>query len=570
MKSDKTVIIIGILVCIASLFASSSQFVNVGVTPKWLGMMICVGIAGMVFRKMAHPLLVIIAVCFLLIFTRNLITHRFCPSLLMYLCGLLLLLHLALQIYSVSSTRYLFGAIIVFALALSIYGILQYVGIMTSDNSNFAVKGNFDNPAGFASALACILPLCLFFLNEKTKYVKYTAIVSGILIAIAIVLSGSRTGILAVVTAILVWSLFQYKMTTRRFLSGIILATFGVALLISLYFLKKESADGRLLIWQNTWDMVAEKPVFGHGVGAFQEKYMLYQAAYFDTNADSRFAQLADNTLYPFNEYLFVLVEYGFVGLGIVTLLFLGLMFSYRRNPCEKKLTALMSLLALAVFSFFSYPFRYPFSWVMLFLNVSILAPVPNHRWKVLRFKHLKHTDLFYKSGMLLLSTGVLALSIGMIRAEITWYRIARQAIAGKMSEVSPEYERLYSWLGSNGFFLYNHAVELNITREFERSIVVFERCMRHNNDLDIQMFQAENFKELGKYAEAELLLKTAANMCPARFMPLYKLVKLYVETDRKDEALLLANKIMNKDVKIPSTTVDTIKNEMRQMLEAQ
>jgi hypothetical protein len=56
--------------------------------------------------------------------------------------------------------------------------------------------------------------------------------------------------------------------------------------------------------------------------------------------------------------------------------------------------------------------------------------------------------------------------------------------------------------------------------------------------------------------------------MCPNRFMPLYQLVLLYKETNRNEEALKLAQQILDKEVKIPSATVNAIKNEMRQLIE--
>jgi tetratricopeptide (TPR) repeat protein len=132
-----------------------------------------------------------------------------------------------------------------------------------------------------------------------------------------------------------------------------------------------------------------------------------------------------------------------------------------------------------------------------------------------------------------------------------------------------PEYNRLYRQLGKNGLFLYNHAAELHEAGEFERSAAVFERSMRYYNDMDVQMLLADNYIELGKYAEAERHLKLAAAMCPARFMPLYGLAKLYGAVGRRDEALALAKIIINKSVKIPSPAVAAIKHEMRQLIEA-
>ena len=47
----KCSIITGVLIfcilCSVSLFVFSYRFVNVEITPKWLGLMICVGIAGL-------------------------------------------------------------------------------------------------------------------------------------------------------------------------------------------------------------------------------------------------------------------------------------------------------------------------------------------------------------------------------------------------------------------------------------------------------------------------------------------------------------------------------------------
>jgi tetratricopeptide (TPR) repeat protein len=122
----------------------------------------------------------------------------------------------------------------------------------------------------------------------------------------------------------------------------------------------------------------------------------------------------------------------------------------------------------------------------------------------------------------------------------------------------------------NNGLFLYNHAAELHEAKEYERSIAVFERCARYYNDMDVQMLLADNYKETGKLPEAEQHLKMAVAMCPARFMPLYELVKLYGDAGRRDEALASAKKIIDKDVKVSSSTVSAIKKEMRLLIEEQ
>ena len=86
---------------------------------------------------------------------------------------------------------------------------------------------------------------------------------------------------------------------------------------------------------------------------------MLYQATYMNAHPDSRFAPLADNVLHPFHEYLLVMTEHRFAGLGLLLLFGILVFRAYRREPNDDKLSAMMSLLALSVFSFFSYLFKY-------------------------------------------------------------------------------------------------------------------------------------------------------------------------------------------------------------------
>ena len=516
--------IVNIFLCCAlcgiALFAYSHRFVNAEVTPKWMGLLLVASVAGIcwaIFSKKADN-----AVHFWRI-------H--------YICGI----------------------IIVFAAALAVHGLLQYFGVLRSTT----VTGNFDNTAGFAAALVCALPLCfMFFRKDTLNYIRFSAIFAAAIMVAAVVLSSSRAGMMAIAAVTVVWALMQFDIKNQIAKTAIVFAI--VALPLALYFLKKDSADGRLLIWQNTVTMFAEKPIFGHGHGAFQAKYMLYQAEYFAANPDSRYAQLAGNVLHPFNEYLLVLAQYGFTGFGVIVSGIFLLARAYRRNKNPEKLPAMLCLIAIAVFSMFSYPFKYPFTWIILCLSVAVISfGIENYKLKIENLK-------FIRIAVFFLSTILLSCTIVITRAQTEWKRIARLSLAGQTEKMLPEYDKLYRWLGKNGLFLYNHAAELHHAGKFEQSIEVFERGIRYFNDMDVQMLLADSYKNLEKYAEAELHLKTAAAMCPARFMPLYELVKLFRATDRKNDALALAQIILDKEVKIPSRTISAIKNEMRRFVEAE
>jgi tetratricopeptide (TPR) repeat protein len=495
--------------------------------------------------------LIVLRDCFVSGFNYQLITQAVC---------LLLLFFLLQQMTVAFPVKYILGITVILTAVLACYGVLNYSGSLVSAK-HVRLTGSFDNPAGFTAALVCVLPCTFYFFRDTSRTVKYIAILIAILLFSVIVLSQARAAIIAGFAVILCYLLcgnysgIKWKNWVKILLSCIIAAS-----MTGLYFLKKDSADGRIPIWQSTWDMIRDKPLTGHGYGTFNAKYMLYQAEYFETHPESKYADLADNVLHPFNEYLLVWAEYGIIGMSCIALLCFLLIRHYFRAPSYLKFIALLSLLSLAVLSCFSYPFKYPFTWLIAFLNIALICP-PG---KVSSHRIINAT----RTGLVLIAVALLLVGVPLMKAEIRWNTIAKQSLAGKTREVLSEYDKLYKYLGRNGLFLYNHAAELHEVKEYAKSLSVFERCIQYYNDMDVQMLLAYNYKELGKYNEAEKHLKLAAFMCPGRFMPLYELTELFTATGRTDETRTLAQQIVDKKVKIPSATVYAIKQKMQKLID--
>src|SRR5690606_6138966 len=117
-----------------------------------------------------------------------------------------------------------------------------------------------------------------------------------------------------------------------------VVGAFLVILLSALYFFKKDSADGRLLIWSASMDMVSDYPLFGVGWDRFKVMYPRYQAYYFDNGRGSeRQAYLAGYEEYPFNEALGWIVEMGLLGfllLALIPIIFIRNQF-WRFSNCS-------------------------------------------------------------------------------------------------------------------------------------------------------------------------------------------------------------------------------------------
>ena len=133
-----------------------------------------------------------------------------------------------------------------------------------------------------------------------------------------------------------------------------------------MYYLKKDSADGRLLTKKVSLSAIIQNPL-GVGLGHFPSACGDTQAAYFASGkATAAEEYVAGNPEYGFNEFLQIAIESGIVS----QLLFIGMLVCAFRGLIKSHNWGVMgSLTALLVFTCFSYPFSVlPFLIVFVFL----------------------------------------------------------------------------------------------------------------------------------------------------------------------------------------------------------
>lgn len=384
------------------------------------------------------------------------------------------------------------------------YGLLQFMDWLPSNHSKFVITGSFDNPAGFAAILAMSFPINLFLLIKAKKIEKYLTAVILMVIALAVFLSGARSGIFAIIISSVVFSILKTNVLSKfwqlryyKLLSFLILG-----LLLSgasiLYSQKKDSANGRLLIWKVSSEMIKDKPILGHGFGMFQAKYMDYQAEYFKNNPNSKYAQLADNVKHPFNEFIKVAVEFGIVGLIVVLSLFLFVLWEIIKSENKNKGLFFSGLVSFLVLACFSYPLQYIAVWLLLAFYLLALLPSKEIR--------IRNTPVSIIARIMVTVTCVFSSFhvYQQIRAEIKWKTIAINSLRGNSEKMLPEYEKLYSTsLKQNLYFLYNYGAELNFAGSFDKSIDILTECQQRFNDYDLQMLLADNHHKKGETKKA-------------------------------------------------------------------
>lgn len=505
------------IVCLGSLFAFSKQFTDPYIVPKWC----------------------FVVFVLLVIFVYEAVKSLFDKQ-------------NKLSKMDFSTCGYI---IVFFCFLEAVLGIVQFWGLFQG-SSIYKVTGSFDNPAGFAASLCAGFSFIIFLLSEGCrKHVRHGGWMIGAIIAVAVTMSQSRAGVMSV--AFICFTLLYLKFSRKRWIRILSMGCFAL-LLSGCYWLKKDSAEGRLLIWKCSMHMVKDSPWIGHGIGGFEAHYMDYQKDYLRQHEQSRYSMLAGNVKHPFNEYIGVLVNFGFIGLLMILAIVTLLVHCYRKYPSAEKRIALYSLMSIGVFSFFSYPFTYPFTWIVTSLCVVILTK---------EYLTIFFTQPMMKNALcifiLIGSFGGIYKLVERVKSEIEWGKIAKLALCEKSRKTLPAYEKLEMKFEDNPYFLYNYAAILLENKQYEESIKIALRCRKYWADYDLELMIGELYQNLDIPELAEKYYNSALLMCPSRFLPLYNLFHLYKDIEDRECMFSVAKTIIDKPMKIETPTIRMMKREM-------
>lgn len=519
----------GLLCYLISLLATQNRQINI----DQITILIIIFIGYLLIRALLNPLE---------------LNNTFILSLIAFI-----LLYLSFKLFPTDCILNIELIILSACVAQACFGLMQYIGIFHTYKV-FKIVGSFDNPAGFSACLSAGFPFCLSVI-KKGRWERYFGMASLIVIAASIILSGSRAGILAITTVMALYFGNKYICVVKRYRKYTFPAI--VILLIAmcgLFFQKKDSALGRVLIWKSSCDMVIDNPIFGNNTGGFMSNYMYYQADYFEKNPDSTYSMLADNVTHPFNEYLLLTIEYGLIGL----LLLISVLFVILKSSKSTSIS-ILCLLSISVFACFSYPLRYPFVIVLIAYSLTLIKA------KVFIIIPI---NVFSKiAGAILIGTICIFL-VYEIRFERHWGKLVQKTKLGNHEKLLSRYDELYTQWNGDPLFLYNYGAILSECKNYKKSNAVLIECTNYLNDYDVQMIIAENYSKLEQWNEAKTYYNTAHNMIPNRFLPLYKLMILYEKIEDKPHSLEMATIIINKEKKVSSGTVTYIKSEAQRVID--
>ena len=442
----------------------------------------------------------------------------------------------------------------------------QLLGYGISNHLRFVVTGSFFNPGPCGIFLAGVFVLAVAMMKKGYRkvginlmFVRYvTACVTFGVTLVAMVPTMSRAGwIGALVGVMLLYrgEIAAWVNMRRRWVigGGIV----GMIVVLTLfYLLKKDSANGRLFIWQNTVSAYWKTPLFGVGIDGFERAFAGAQHDYFEKEKvleqDNRHVEMAGVVESAFNEPLALFLLLGAVG-GVLAAMVL--FFKLQR------LTAYSCVaVALLVASFFSYTFYIP-SIAIVFLFA--VAQLPDRRVRGGRYVNVL---MFGIMGIVVLFFDFR--EFGRREAYRKWKNNAVYYTWEDYQSVVEEYGKLYPVLKNDFKFLFEYGHSLHKVGRYEESNIVLKRGARHSADPMFWNIAGNNYLALKQYDQGAAAYLRAYYTCPNRVYPLYLLTKL--EAERGDTTMMnyYGHILLGKRPKVPSLAVDEMKFEIRKMLD--
>ena len=467
----------------------------------------------------------------------------------------------AMRLANYVSFAVMFGGIYQSCLVLG-----QLLGYGISNHLRFVVTGSFFNPGPCGIFLAGVFVLAVAMMKKGYRkvgfnlmFVRYvTACVTFGVTLVALVPTMSRAGWIGALVGVM----FLYRReiaawvnTRRRWVIGGGIVGMIVVLML-FYLLKKDSANGRLFIWQNTVSAYWKTPLFGVGIDGFERAFAEAQHDYFEKEKvleqDNRHVEMAGVVESAFNEPLALFLLLGAVG-GVLTAMVL--FFKLQR------LTAYSCVaVALLVASFFSYTFYIP-SIAIVFLFA--VAQLPDRRVRGGRYVNVL---MFGIMGIVVLFFDFR--EFGRREAYRKWKNNAVYYTWEDYQSVVEEYGKLYPVLKNDFKFLFEYGHSLHKVGRYEESNIMLKRGIRHSADPMFWNIAGNNYLALKQYDQGMTAYLRAYYTCPNRVYPLYLLTKL--EAERGDTTMMnyYGRILLGKRPKVPSLAVDEMKFEIRKMLD--
>lgn len=437
------------------------------------------------------------------------------------------------------------------------------------------LRGSFHNSGIYAIYLTVPFVLSfIVFLQYKSEsrldtYLNIVSIFTFILLGFVLIYTQSRTAWIASCLG-LCFTIIRYFKVSERIKNIVksyllrmvfLLLVLGCILMIGkqLYEFKKASAIGRVLVWKVSMEMVKERPVFGKGFNSFNQTYVNYQANYFSKSRDLQEIFVAGKVQYAFNDYLQIILEYGFVGFSLFLGMILFIFYDHKNIYQGLLISCLIAALS-------SYPLQgLPTS--LNFYFVLMLSCLGSTKLNIFTTKTIQ---------MKLIWITLICISIFIFRVNFSKEKIEKECFVAEQffnSDQYPEaikrYEKLYPEIEKDSPNLMIYAKSLALNGQHAKAIKIYEQALKYLSDPFLCNNLGLSYQAIGNFNKAEMMYQKSSRMIPSLIYPRYLLAKLYIKNRELDKAKIIAREIVNLPVKVYSEASNEMQMEMTDFLQS-
>lgn len=469
----------------------------------------------------------------------------------------------------------LWGLICCIYLEIAI-SLLQQMEIIVIGNDNYSYGGSLGNPSALAGFLSAIMPILLSLLPQYKRMnngTVYSIIASGLLLGVFyIIISISRGAWIALLVSALYvlnhhYSLYHkvarfVSLNKHRMLVLILASSFLLSLFVGLYYIKSDSAYGRLFVYKTTIMTPQENVIIGDGIGSFEANYGKWQMHYFaERGGNARERWVADYVTCAYNDYLQTYVDLGVVGLVCLLLIVLSPFCKRKQHRSNLVVGAEASVIAIGILAMVSYPMELSQILFQLILSLSIIFSEQCYLNRKISIVNQVVLPVYATIISCLLGRG--------FYGEFLTNYGQTLVLGGNTPKGIELYKKVYPIMKNNGKFLFNIGVAYTFTGDLILANRCFEEANLKSSDISILLLMGNNHLALENYDEAESAYTSACNEIPSRLYPKYLLLKLFLKTSRKDDALSVAKTILYSKEKVSNTASREIKTDTKRVIDS-
>lgn len=459
-------------------------------------------------------------------------------------------------------------ALILIAFSEITISFLQYFNLLPH-YKYFSVNGTCSNPNFTAMYLVMVLPMAIDFLQQyKNKLFRILSATAIILIfSFTIYLLKSRTAFAGLVIYIIYF--FYHYLTAKKIVGRKIIVVGGVLSVIIIgflipkfYNLKKESADGRLLVWKVSSHVLAHKPIIGYGYGKTQYVYNIAQAKFFKeqktTETEKQNAGYISNVL---NDYLEISIQGGLIGLFIFSFFLYRLSIaSYRRK--EKYPYLFIGIVMFIVMLLFNVVIYFTFIAVVLAFYASQITVNSNPK------QDIKIPQIFYNGFVVVVSLVLVFISI-QAYSQTQLKKAKESLIKGDLIQEKKYLNNSSKCIATSEFFYTISGDAFYFEKDYNSALKKYNIAFKYSANPKLASKMAECYINLNEDKKAYSKLNYAINHTPSLFRPHYLLMWMYYKEGNKQMTIETANIIINKKIKIDSKEVRFYQNKAIEILKS-